>query len=276
VSTAAHLFEDEYRYYLSFIRWYMITRSPYQRQLLSESLVSDFEGLIRWFLACHEKKPITAQSLPEEIFETVASLQTTDVDEALRMQLLQVALASPWCRDETRQALSQLVSWHGLATLREDKRMHPAVLDFVSVLLGFSDNRWTQKELEGILVYEATEIRSSLKVLKKEYPHHFEKQAGFFNQLLSLHKLPALEQKYRKTMEQVVLKSQKFIREEQTQGLFQADDEVDDESLMEMLWESLEDDGPEVAPSPVRRPPKIERNDPCPCGSGKKYKKCCA
>ena len=23
------------------------------------------------------------------------------------------------------------------------------------------------------------------------------------------------------------------------------------------------------------REPKIERNDPCPCGSGKKYKKCC-
>ncbi|HCS73087.1 MAG TPA: hypothetical protein DIW17_04340, partial [Clostridiales bacterium] len=27
---------------------------------------------------------------------------------------------------------------------------------------------------------------------------------------------------------------------------------------------------------PVRREgPKIGRNDPCPCGSGKKYKKCC-
>ena len=27
---------------------------------------------------------------------------------------------------------------------------------------------------------------------------------------------------------------------------------------------------------PFRRPePKIGRNDPCPCGSGKKYKKCC-
>jgi len=27
---------------------------------------------------------------------------------------------------------------------------------------------------------------------------------------------------------------------------------------------------------PVRRAePKIGRNDPCPCGSGKKYKKCC-
>ena len=26
---------------------------------------------------------------------------------------------------------------------------------------------------------------------------------------------------------------------------------------------------------PVRQEPKIGRNDPCPCGSGKKYKKCC-
>jgi preprotein translocase subunit SecA len=29
------------------------------------------------------------------------------------------------------------------------------------------------------------------------------------------------------------------------------------------------------APKPVIRGPKIGRNEPCPCGSGKKYKKCC-
>ena len=28
-------------------------------------------------------------------------------------------------------------------------------------------------------------------------------------------------------------------------------------------------------PQPYRAPPKIGRNDPCPCGSGQKYKKCC-
>jgi len=27
-------------------------------------------------------------------------------------------------------------------------------------------------------------------------------------------------------------------------------------------------------PAPVGLPPKLGRNDPCPCGSGKKYKKC--
>jgi len=26
---------------------------------------------------------------------------------------------------------------------------------------------------------------------------------------------------------------------------------------------------------PIRTEPKIGRNEPCPCGSGKKYKKCC-
>jgi len=28
------------------------------------------------------------------------------------------------------------------------------------------------------------------------------------------------------------------------------------------------------AAAPVREGPKVGRNDPCPCGSGKKYKKC--
>ena len=33
-----------------------------------------------------------------------------------------------------------------------------------------------------------------------------------------------------------------------------------------------------AAPAPVAAPraqPAVGRNDPCPCGSGKKYKKCC-
>lgn len=33
--------------------------------------------------------------------------------------------------------------------------------------------------------------------------------------------------------------------------------------------------GEESQPEPVRVGPKVGRNDPCPCGSGKKYKRCC-
>jgi preprotein translocase subunit SecA len=36
--------------------------------------------------------------------------------------------------------------------------------------------------------------------------------------------------------------------------------------------------GPQPAPEPVtqyvREQPKVGRNEPCPCGSGKKYKQC--
>lgn len=49
----------------------------------------------------------------------------------------------------------------------------------------------------------------------------------------------------------------------------------EEEELWEMPWyEKWEDE--ELLQMPyVRETPKIGRNDPCPCGSGKKYKKCC-
>ena len=39
--------------------------------------------------------------------------------------------------------------------------------------------------------------------------------------------------------------------------------------------EAAEDDSWVDGGLPVNRSPKVGRNDPCPCGSGKKYKKCC-
>jgi hypothetical protein len=51
------------------------------------------------------------------------------------------------------------------------------------------------------------------------------------------------------------------------------DDEFGDED------EAVDDFAPEnwddLPPMPVRAAPRVGRNDPCPCGSGKKYKKCC-
>ncbi len=36
-----------------------------------------------------------------------------------------------------------------------------------------------------------------------------------------------------------------------------------------------DDDGPEVVTTRRRAAPRVGRNDPCPCGSGRKYKRCC-
>jgi SEC-C motif-containing protein len=64
--------------------------------------------------------------------------------------------------------------------------------------------------------------------------------------------------------------------------IFDWNDEAGDDDFGD---EEFEDEGMEFLPPPPPRPapvetivnktPKVGRNDPCPCGSGKKYKKCC-
>jgi len=45
---------------------------------------------------------------------------------------------------------------------------------------------------------------------------------------------------------------------------------------VEALWQYWDEDRRMLPPATVvRSSPKVGRNDPCPCGSGKKYKRCC-
>jgi uncharacterized protein YecA (UPF0149 family) len=54
------------------------------------------------------------------------------------------------------------------------------------------------------------------------------------------------------------------VRRENTDAVYE--DDLEDEDL----------DDDEYYPDTYVRPvPKVGRNDPCPCGSGKTYKKCC-
>jgi hypothetical protein len=51
-------------------------------------------------------------------------------------------------------------------------------------------------------------------------------------------------------------------------------------AYLKTMYERSESEGdfedePEFTPRPIVRETKVGRNDPCPCGSGKKYKKCC-
>jgi uncharacterized protein len=42
---------------------------------------------------------------------------------------------------------------------------------------------------------------------------------------------------------------------------------------IDMFWKNRRG-RPTAGAGPVKRP-KVGRNDPCPCGSGRKYKRCC-
>lgn len=45
--------------------------------------------------------------------------------------------------------------------------------------------------------------------------------------------------------------------------------------FMRELRERMDEIGRQIESQVIKSEPKIGRNDPCPCGSGKKYKKCC-
>ena len=76
-----------------------------------------------------------------------------------------------------------------------------------------------------------------------------------------------------------------YIPKESMKTSMKDDDDLDDDEYDEDLedeegeyypYEDVEEEDAEEAHpiEPVRTMPKIGRNEPCPCGSGKKYKKC--
>ena len=65
-----------------------------------------------------------------------------------------------------------------------------------------------------------------------------------------------------------------FVARYRRDGVEHTHHELSDFRRIEGRWYFV--DGKPIAEPPVRRAsPKVGRNDPCPCGSGKKYKKCC-
>ena len=67
------------------------------------------------------------------------------------------------------------------------------------------------------------------------------------------------------------------IRSQTIERLFRVRLKTDEEIKREKVAKITGEGGPskEVKKQPVRKTVKVGPNDPCPCGSGKKYKKCC-
>lgn len=109
--------------------------------------------------------------------------------------------------------------------------------------------------------------RREILRLKNSYPELYSLKKEFFDKVLNRKKEGYLLDTYAKNFK----KYKKLIDEkfgpEDYYDYDDYDDYEDDEEYEEGQYELQQ---------PYRRSePKIGRNDPCPCGSGKKYKKCC-
>lgn len=99
--------------------------------------------------------------------------------------------------------------------------------------------------------------------LESTYPHTYRKIAHIFKEI---YRNPE------KVRSECLKKLLKYSYNSTTESMKQSMEEAYQRALKDQKEPAYVYDGDE---SYRRLQPKIGRNDPCPCGSGKKYKKCC-
>ncbi|MDR0494488.1 MAG: SEC-C domain-containing protein [Treponema sp.] len=136
--------------------------------------------------------------------------------------------------------------------LRSDKRIHDVLVDLTGLLLDEDEeDKEDRLEMEIYIVFNLSLTRPSIKLLLNEYPEYFKLNQAFYLDALNEKKTDFLMDKYAGIYKRL-----------------RASAKDDDEYFGDFkTGERIE--------TVRREAPKIGRNDPCPCGSGKKYKKCC-
>ena len=128
---------------------------------------------------------------------------------------------------------------------------------------------------EQLLAEPDTEVKGSVKELAEKYGMDVMTMVGFLDGINdSLKEATPIE-----TMEEDTVVSVAFDKEKLYKNMVDARAEW----LYELpQWNSIFDEETrkrlfleQRKSGTIRKEKKIGRNDPCPCGSGKKYKKCC-
>jgi curved DNA-binding protein CbpA len=136
----------------------------------------------------------------------------------------------------------------------EEKGFHEIFRDLFRILNADFEEDYDELEVIAIeyhLLDDKSSFDPQIRRLRGEFPELYALHSSFFNEALRTRDPD-------KMMYQRMKKINKLRRKAG----------IDDEDL--------EPEEKDAVPQTVRRDqPKVGRNDPCPCGSGKKYKRCC-
>lgn len=117
-------------------------------------------------------------------------------------------------------------------------------------------------DVQLCMVEERQEILEQAEIIRQEYPEFYEKLEDFIKRLQSEGNVIRLKDS--------LLKTYRRLAGDFSLGLYYEKYPQEKEKARGILISDGESEEPYV-----RSGKKIGRNDPCPCGSGKKYKHCC-
>jgi len=208
---------------------------------------------------------INDKNMDEDVYRNTMRLLPRVADGKEYVPFLEKILptieSSRHCRDEDKEDIKIIRANIAIYKLRDDDRIHDVLADLTGFfLVGDGDND-ERLGMECYIVSQLPDLRPSIRTLQKEYPGYFKLNQNFYFDVLSQRKTEYLTDKYF-AIHKKLLSSQEYEPDDADS------DDVDG-------FDFLDDEETEELKPFVRETPKIGRNDPCPCGSGKKYKKCC-
>jgi hypothetical protein len=172
---------------------------------------------------------------------------------------------STYAKTATSGAVSQ-IPYHQPEKKDEVLMWFSEVLDFFANSL--PEDNVIDSDAIGLILCDVLDLKydALLPKIKELFNKHYvpESITGDYETVQKDMKKPEIYPKQKDLLNIV----NRYERITTTWAGYTEEDDDDDE----MLYDDYEDI-PEILP--VQKEQKIGRNDPCPCGSGKKYKKCC-
>ncbi|MDE6888843.1 MAG: SEC-C domain-containing protein [Eubacterium sp.] len=184
-------------------------------------------------------------------------------------QIFDLALKSCHEKDDLEDIAAFIESYH-YQRVEADSRIDDTLCSYLELFHDFSEyseddepiQRFATLDLQLCMIQQRKDTLAQAAVLKQEHPQEYEKISDFIRQLENTDTLP----QFKESLLKVYARLEPFITNGQYFELYPKEKQT-----AKKLLKSKDSD---LKPY-VRSTKKIGRNDPCPCGSGKKYKQCC-
>jgi preprotein translocase subunit SecA len=216
------------------------------------------------------REAFTSDSLKNKIYEIAG----TEIDELLSIYCPEDSDSSEWDMAGLENAI------YGLFSIKANLQDMGSISEIKEILSSAARDEYEKKEHEiGSETMRYLERIMFLQTIDNQWKDH----------LLCLDKLkegiglrgyaqkdPLVE--YKRDAFELFGDMSQRIRTEVLQRLFKIQIKKEEESPLNIKTEQKvqynKSDAPEPK-QPAKKERKVGRNDPCPCGSGRKYKKCC-
>lgn len=223
---------------------------------------------IRLFKDTLKQYSLYLNDYPEFVIAASMLLMLMEIPDDAKQDVKEIVqiLTDNFHSEAVLEALPHIQSGLLISRLSDDSRLGDTLKEAAQAYLTMDENdevyTYTILDLKLCMLKEREELIPQLEILEQDYPEVYEKFGSFADRLRSDKPLDHLKDS---------MQRQYAALDRYSEGgkYFELYPEERIRSSGRVVYQD-EENRPYINPHK-----KVGRNDPCPCGSGKKYKHCC-